>query len=143
MSTTEPSPTMVDQLADDAKTPPEYPPGAPKLYPLLKMPYRRRAVAMRKYGELQDHLKAHPELAKPAGGDAEVAGDAEEPEVDLNAAADSYEMVAVMDEVLEAVARDENEYENWADRFDVDVFMATWAAWQAEAQPGEASSSSS
>jgi hypothetical protein len=141
MSSTEPAPTMVDQLAEDtqaADTPPEYPDGAPKLYPLLRVPYRTRAGALRKYGELQDYLKAHPELTKtsePAEG--------EDVEVDMNAAADSYEMVALMDEVLESVARDPGEYESWENRYDIDVFMATWAAWQAASQPGEASSSSS
>jgi hypothetical protein len=147
MSSTEPASTMVDQLAEDTKAadaPPEYPDGAPKLYSLLKMPYRRRAVAMRKYGELQDYLKAHPELQKAAEDSAEAP--AEDVEVDLSSAADSYEMVALMDDVLASVARDEAEYEAWGetgDRYDIDVFMAAWAAWQAASQPGEASSSSS
>lgn len=146
MSETEIVPTMVDQLAEDTKAadqPPVYPDGAPRLYPLLRLPYRRRASALRKYQELQDYLKANPELQKNAEEAVESPGDGEEVEVDLNAAADSYEMVAVMDEVLESVARDRDEYENWDDRYDIDVFMATWAAWQAASQPGEASSSSS
>lgn len=147
MSSTEPAPTMVDQLAEDTKaadTPPEYPDGAPRLYPLLKMPFRRRAAALRKYGELQDYLKAHPELQKTAEK-AEPA-ESEDVEVDMDAAADSYEMVALMDEVLESVARDPDEYEAWGetgDRYDNDTFLRTWAAWQAASQPGEASSSSS
>jgi hypothetical protein len=141
---------MVDQLAEDtqaADTPPEYPDGAPKLFPLLRVPFRRRAAALRKYGELQEYLKAHPELQKAdeKAAEAETADD-QDIEVDMEAAADSYEMVALMDEVLESVARDPDEYEAWGetgDRYDNDTFLRTWAAWQAASQPGEASSSSS
>lgn len=145
-------PTMVDQLAEDTKAadaPPEYPEGAPKFHLLMRLPYRRRAVAMRLYSELQAFLRAHPEMQKNVDKAEQQATDeqdvdpAETVEVDLAVAADSYDLVAALDDVLASVAVDPGEYEAWEDRYDIDVFMQTWAAWQAASQPGEASSSSS
>lgn len=135
---------MVDAMAADAKTaepdtPPEYPEGAPKLIQLLKTRFGKRAEAIRRYNELQAYLKAHPHLQK----DTEDAGEDADVEVDPEVNAESYELLELMDQFMHSVAVDHHEYENWPGRVDVDTFMATWTAYQAEAQPGEASSSSS
>lgn len=144
MSTTEPAPTMVDTLAEDAKvaepdTPPEYPEGAPKLRQLLQTRFGKRAEAVRRYNELQAYLKAHPHLQKAS----EDADEDDDVEVDPEVNAESYELLELMDQFLHSVAVDHHEYEEWPGRVDVTQFMATWTAYQAEAQPGEASSSSS
>lgn len=137
--------SMVDALAADAKTaepdtPPEYPDGAPKLIQLLKTRFGKRAEAIRRYNELQAYLKAHPHLQKTADEDADEDADVE---VDPEVNAESYELLELMDQFMASVAVDPAEYEDWPGRVDVDTFMATWTAYQAEAQPGEASSSSS
>ena len=139
-----PETTMVDALQEDTKAADEaveYPEGAPEFYPLLRMPYRPRGEATRRYGALQDYLKAHPELTKAKPESDEDEG--EDVEVDMDAAADSYEMVALMDEFLESVAVDQEAYRNWPDRYVIEVFMQTWSAYQQAAQTPEASSSSS
>lgn len=133
--------SMVDALVKDVKAadePPEYPEGAPEFYELMRVPYRRRATAIRKYGEVQDLVASRPELVDD-GSDEE--SDEDKP-TDFAAAADKFELVAILDEFLESVAVDPAAYEAWPDRFDVELFMQAWSAYQAT-QPGEAPSSSS
>ena len=134
--------SMVDALAADTKAadePPEYPEGAPKFYWVMRAPYRQRAEGARRYRAVQDFLKAHPELTKAV----EVDESDEDAEVDWDRAANSWELMALLDEALESLAVDPAAYRAWDARMDSDVLQQTWSAYQAAAQPGEASSSSS
>jgi hypothetical protein len=137
-------PTLVDAIAEDAKAadePPDYPEGAPEFYALMRVPYRQRAEAIRKYGEVQAYLKAHPGVGQDR--DEDDSDNSESSETDWVATADKFELVGLLDEFLLTVAVDRGAYEAWPERTDVGVFMQTWSAWQGRTQPGEASSSSS
>lgn len=121
-------PSMVDQLqqdaaAADAKV--EYPEGAPKLRPLLRLPFKERAIAARKYAEVQQQIAANKDSLQ--GG-----------EIPLSMAANLYEVLGAMDEFLSSMAVDPAAYQEWPGRYSEAVFIQTWNAYEAIGQTPEA-----
>jgi len=134
--------SAVDELRADAKAAikaVEYPEGAPKFRPLLDLEFDERGPAIAEYQAMQRFLKAHPGVTKAkevdADSDAEVEIGDETIEV--------YQLLAIMNRFMKLVAVDQDEYATWKGRKDAAVFTQTFNAYQAESQPGEASSSAS
>lgn len=137
--------SVVDQMAEDAEavtTPPEFPPGAPELKPLLAIrPRSRRAEFKRRYAEIAEQKPlieaAQKESAKlKQGSDERYAA-----ELRLWAQMDDfYEKV---DGALRLAAIDEDAYTKWSDEVGDEDLAQTFSAYQARTQPGEAPSSTS
>lgn len=135
--------SVVDQMADDAAPPTEYPPGTPALKPLLAIrPRSRRAEFKRRYAEVAEmkgeteKLQAQAEKLKQ-GSDARYATE--------------LRMWAAMDDIYDKVnaalrlaAVDIEAYDAWSDALEDDTdLMTAFNVYQSRTQPGEASSSTS
>ena len=125
----EPQPTIIDAIASDAEPAKVDPPeGAPSLRPIHRLPFRQRATAIRLFSELQ-------KIQGPAEGEAPS----------FEHAADMYEGLARIDDFLATVADDADAYRAWVagPGADETKFAQLWNHYSSQAQPGEASSSSS
>lgn len=119
--------TATDALHADA-TPPSYPEGAPELIPFMKLGFRKRAAWLAKVGPVEDKVKAMPDKGTAIG----AAG-----------AAEMYELMAEMDDLLREVAADPDQYDAWVAANSDAAFGDLFTAYMARAQPGEARGSSS
>lgn len=148
-------PTTTDELAADAaaadpvaaavepELPVGYPEGAPRLQALHRMRYGVRGRASKRWNDLVEFQKDHPEIdefEKVRAAAKAVGEDPPESPIDVEVMCDMLELI---DQFMLSVAVDPDEYENWPDRFDPSVFSQTFQAYQAASSPGEASSSSS
>lgn len=125
-----PAPTMTDKLQADAQVNvPDWPPGAPELRPLMRLPFDERADAFARFAEVQ----ALGDLAQLKEGEQASA----------SKIAQMYRAYAKLDSFLRTVAVDPGEYERWDGRWDDERFGKLWSAYQARMTPGEASRSSS
>lgn len=122
-------PTTIDRLAEDANLP-DYPDGAPELLPYLKLPFYKRAEAMRMLAALREAYKN----AKMPEKDTEVG-----PEH----AAEWFEFLGKMDDFLRFVAVDVDAYNKWVAHASDADFSRLFNAYNVRCQPGEASSSAS
>lgn len=131
MSQSELTPTVIDALQDEAN-PPEYPKGAPRLWPYLRLPFRKRAEFFRVYRlvqEKQDTLQA-AERRRKRGRTSEAEN--------IEAATSLYELYALMDDLLRLAAFDIDEYERWISGASDEEFTQVFATYSARSQPGEA-----
>lgn len=124
-----PKPAASDAIAEDA-APPEYPEGCPKFRPLTHLGFAEKAEAFDLYDIIQ-------EMGKKS--DAPKKGD----QIDARRAAAYYRILDQIDRFLAFVAVDKDEYARWEGRHNDALFGQAWAAYQGNAQPGEAASSSS
>lgn len=122
-----PKPATSDMIAQDA-APAQYPAGAPKFRPLHRLGFLEKASAF----DLLDVIQ-EAQANMPVKGEG-VSG---------KRAAAMYRVLAKMDDFLASVAVNTDEYLAWDGRHDDVLFSQTWAAYQGDAQPGEAGSSSS
>lgn len=129
-------PSMVDVIAEDARAAlaeqaaqvPDWPAGAPKLRPLMRLGFAQRAEAMELYADIERSL-----------GDMPNQGD----QVGPAEAAKMYRVMAKMDKLLAAVADNPDLYRAWVGNNDDAAFGQLFSAYMSRMQPGEASSSSS
>lgn len=142
---TDADPSVVEQMADDAATataPKEFPPGAPEFKALLGVrPRSRRAEFKRCYAaiaEMNVTIKALQAEAKQhdEGSDQRYAA-----EIRLWAQMD--ELGELAEAALRLVAVAPDAFEAWVLEVSDEDLMTTFSAYQAMAQPGEASSSAS
>lgn len=107
---------------------PSWPEGAPKLRPLMRLPFAERAEAMELFAAIEADWQN-----MPAKGSS----------VTTAQAAKMYRAMAKMSRYLESVAEDPVAYRAWvADKNDED-FGALFTAYLGWSSPGEADSSSS
>jgi hypothetical protein len=126
----------VDSLAEDAaasrtsKELPPWPEGSPEMRSMMRLPFRQRADAIRRWKLLEKSLERAPKK-----GDT----------LTEEKAAEYYDILADMDDFMATCAVDPVAYRAWtaADGGDEKTFGEFWAAFAARLQPGEASSSSS
>jgi hypothetical protein len=124
----DPAPTATDRLQTQAA--PSWPANAPKLRPLMRLPFRERATAMRAFAEIQKELD---------GGAISAKGSQVGPEQ----AATMFDAMAKMDDFLASVAVDADLYRAWVGNASDDEFGQLFTAYVAWGSPGEAPSSSS
>lgn len=101
---------------------------APGLWPLTKLPYRRRAQYLRRLDELAPRLAALQDMKK---GEQVSAG----------RAADLYEALDVIDEALRMVAADPERYDAWPGREDESRLMALFGRYMEAGEPGNSAGS--
>lgn len=132
-------PSVVDEMAEEATTPPEYPAGAPEFKALLTVRRGRRAEFKRLVAQVAEkgpRLRAEQETMKDLpDGEREAAG--------FRLWADLDELNEVVEQALRLVAVDPEAFDAWAAEVSDEDLQATWAAYQSRTQPGEASSSAS
>lgn len=131
MSQTELTPTVIDALQEEAN-PPEYPKGAPRLWPYLRLPFRKRADFFRVYKQVQEKQEV-----LQAGERRRKRGRPSEAET-IEAATGLYELYALMDDLLRLAAVDSEEYERWISSATDEEFTQVFATYSARSQPGEA-----
>ncbi|WP_433024684.1 hypothetical protein [Actinomycetospora sp. CA-053990] len=103
---------------------------APGLWPLSKLPFKKRADFMRQFDKimpLADAMKDRKE------------GD----EVGAELAADLYDMLDIVDQALGQVAANSEQYQAWDGRFDEDKLMALFQKYMDGFQPGNSGRSTS
>lgn len=124
-----PKPAVSDVIANEAE-PPQFPAGCPEFRPLHRLGFLEKAQAF----ELYDIVaKTSESMGSAKKGD----------QIDGQRAAAYYRLLAKIDEFLLFVAVDTAAYESWEGRTDETLFGQAWSAYQGNAQPGEAASSSS
>jgi len=129
MSQTELTPTVIDALQEDAN-PPEYPQGAPRLWPYLRLPFRKRAQFFATYKQVQEKQEILQGSTRKRGRPSQAAT--------IDSAQQLYELYALMDDLLRIAAVDDNEYDRWINNVSDDEFMQVFTAYSARSQPGEA-----
>lgn len=130
MSQTELTPTVIDALQEEA-TPPEYPKGAPRLWPYLRLPFRKRADFFRTYKAVQEKQNDVQSMTK------RKRGRPSESET-IDSAQQLYELYAMMDDLLRIAAVDDDEYDRWINNASDEEFMQVFSTYSARSQPGEA-----
>lgn len=121
-------PTTTDFLRKDAKPEAAFPPGAPKLRPFMRLPFKERAEFLERIAPIQEKMDALPE------------GNAEGP----RAAALLYRLMAEVDELFAMVAEDPQAYRAWVESQTNDgPFQQLFNAYMERFQVGEAARSSS
>ena len=123
----QPKHSAAEALAQDAN-PPEYPPGAPELRPYMRLPRRERAEFFVQLDPLQEKVSRMPAQGTSIG---------------LREAAEMYQTMADIEDLLRTVAVDQTEFDAWVVEADDKAFMELFTAYFARSQPGEAARSSS
>lgn len=108
------------------------PAGSPGLWPLFKLPRRTRADVLRKFRDLQAREDVF-ERFKGHEGD--------EQSVDMNDAADLYDVLADIEEILVAVAAPGADVAAWAAKASDEDIMHLFNWYAEQLQPGEAPAS--
>lgn len=142
MSTTEvvePESSLSDEMAADVK-PVKKPRGAPALWPFLQLPRRKRAEFLRGVAAVQsrqEQIEKAAEAVKAAAGQA----DANEG-VGIAQAADLYDILADIEELLLVVASDAEAFTKWANAASDDALSDLLFWYMERFQVGEARASS-
>jgi hypothetical protein len=125
--------SLTDQLAADAKLADGklvYPDGCPELRPPHRMEWEDRAQAALILGEIVELEKQSGKLKKGQTLNAEKASA-------------FYKLLGAIGRYLGSAAADKDAWKAWPGRLDQEKLIETFNVYQGEAQPGEASSSSS
>lgn len=131
MSPAELTPTVIDALQEEVN-PPQYPKGAPRLWPYLRLPFRKRAEFFKVYKQVQDK-----QTEVQAGERRRKRGRPSEAET-METATGLYELYALMDDLLRLTAVDTDEYDRWVAGASDEEFTQVFATYSARSQPGEA-----
>jgi hypothetical protein len=141
MTTSKDDISVVDQMADDAAAPTEYPPGVPELKTMLAIqPRSRRAAFKRKYAEVAGYMTKARELEAAI---KKIKNADERQVAQLNLWAEIDELNQLIVDALKIAAVDEAKFDAWADTVSDQDLSTTFAVYQQRAQPGEAPSSTS
>jgi hypothetical protein len=137
----EPKSSLVDQMGEDAAAPAEYPVGAPEFRPLLDVrPRGRRAEFKRVLAQIAEQS---PALRAGQAVVEKIKADGEREAAMFRLSADMDELFELVESALRLVAVDPAKFDAWAAQANDEDLQTTWAVYQSEGQPGEASSSSS
>lgn len=133
-------PSIVDEMAEEAEAPEEYPPGTPEfLVPLAIRPRSRRAEFKRRYALVLDKYEKMREFK-----DVIEAEESPPPPEQMRIMAELDDVLQSIDDTLRLAAVDEAKYTEWSDSLeDDDQLMQVFHVFQKRSQPGEASSSTS
>lgn len=125
-------PTPSELLAADAG-PIEFPTGTPELVPLMMLPRRQRAEAMRAFGAF---MNRHRDESSEIDDTGEIGGT-------LASVAIVVETAADCEDLLISAAKDKDEFTAWAAEASDSTILEAAIAYMRTYQPGEAPRSSS